>query len=65
MIEYIVIAVLVLIILGTLIHYNKKNLPAKSCNNCRFYDKDTGVCELGEYIPACKQWEWNGERNGN
>lgn len=78
MTEYILIAITILIILGTLIHYNKKNVPAKSCNNCRFSDK--GLCHNENMMdwhessspikirnpefPCKKWWEWNGERDG-
>lgn len=63
MIEYILTAIAILVIFGTLYYYNRKSLPPKSCNNCRFYDKDTGVCEISVYKKACDQWDWNGERD--
>lgn len=77
MIEYIVIAILMFIILGTLIYYNKKNIPPRSCGNCRFSDKglchneivmqkcqsDSPIIHGTNEIP-CVQWEWNGERDG-
>jgi len=63
MIGYIVTGIVILVIFLTIYYYCNKNLPAKTCNNCRFYEKDTDVCGLGMYMPACKHWEWNGERD--
>lgn len=64
MIEYVLIAIVILVIFGTLYYYNNgKSFPPKSCGNCRFYDKVTGVCEISIYKTTCDQWDWNGERN--
>lgn len=56
-------AMLMIIILGTLIYYNKKNIPPRSCGNCRFYNTDDSVCEISIYTSVCDQWDWNGERD--
>lgn len=63
MIEYILIAVAVACILGTMIYYSGKSSPPKSCSNCRFYDADTEICEISIYKKVCDQWDWNGERD--
>jgi len=63
MTEYILITIVTLVILATIIYYNRKKIPIKSCSNCRFYDADKGICEISIYKVACDQWDWNGERD--